>query len=294
MALIGYARVSMENQNLDLQIDALRAAGCNMIFEDKSSGMKASRPQFDVMLLFLTQLAEERKKPIEERSDLDTMLHWDADTQNKNLGLQIDALRAAGYSMAFKTKSSRMKASQGLYDAMTLFLKRRAEEQNKAKEEPSELDTMIHEDTGEEHDTVVIWQLSRLGRSSAHLNRLVNYFKKQNIGLISLRENLDTTSAAGKFIFQVFAALAEFDRDITVERTNAGLKAARARGHFGGRRTVWTPEKEAAAATLYDAGELSLTQIAQQLGVSRTTLVMFNRRRREAQQQDEDEADEAM
>ena len=132
--LIGYARVSTIEQNLDLQQDALKRAGCERIFEDKESGVKAERA---------------------------------------GLAGALETLRPG--------------------------------------------------------DTLVVWKLDRLGRSLKHLVETVQALSDRGIGFKSLQESLDTASSGGKLIFHIFAALAEFDRDIVRERTQAGLAAARAR-----------------------------------------------------------------
>ncbi len=86
-----------------------------------------------------------------------------------------------------------------------------------------------------EGDILVVWKLDRLGRSIQHLIQTVKNLSNQQVGFKSLQENIDTTSSGGKLIFHIFSALAEFERDIIQERTQAGLKAARARGRMGGR-----------------------------------------------------------
>jgi len=90
--------------------------------------------------------------------------------------------------------------------------------------------------------------------------------------LRSLTESIDTSTPGGKLIFHVFGALAEFERDLIRERTQAGLAAARARGRVCGRPTVWTPEKLAAARAMYEEGEHDVATIARVVGVSRATV----------------------
>jgi DNA invertase Pin-like site-specific DNA recombinase len=97
----------------------------------------------------------------------------------------------------------------------------------------------------------------------------------QQIGFRSLHESIDTTSPGGKFQFHVFSALAEFERDLIRERTMAGLRAARARGKFGGRPVGMTPEKVRMAARLMKDPDVSVKEVCQTLGVSRTTLYRY-------------------
>jgi DNA invertase Pin-like site-specific DNA recombinase len=117
-------------------------------------------------------------------------------------------------------------------------------------------------------DTVVVWRLDRLGRSLRNLIDLVGELEQRGVGLRSLTEQIDTTTPNGKLIFHQFAALAEFERDLIRERTQAGLAAARARGRTGGRPSVWTPEKLRTARSMYAAGE-HVGSIARVLGISR-------------------------
>jgi DNA invertase Pin-like site-specific DNA recombinase len=184
---IGYARVSTREQNPSLQIDALKQAGCERIFQDVASGAKSSRPELDKLL------AEAR--------------------------------------------------------------------------------------TG---DTIIIWKLDRLGRSLRHLVELVETLSAQKIGLKSLNDPVDTTHAQGRLIFNLFASLAEFKRDLIRERTNAGLSAARARGRVGGRPKGLDAQAEAtamAAETLYREGRLSVNAIADKLHISKSTLYSYLRHR---------------
>jgi DNA invertase Pin-like site-specific DNA recombinase len=120
-------------------------------------------------------------------------------------------------------------------------------------------------------DTVVIWRLDRLGRSLRHLIDLVAEFELRGVGLRSLTESIDTSTPGGKLIFHVFGALAEFERDLIRERTQAGLAAAGARGRVGGRPTVWTPEKLRTAQAMCESGEHDVATIARILGVSRAS-----------------------
>src|SRR6266705_3914036 len=178
--LIGYARVSTHEQNLDLQLDALKAAGCEKIFKDKISTLK-----------------EERK------------------------GLQeaLDFLRPG--------------------------------------------------------DVLVVWKLDRLGRTLKQLIELVAMFNQKGIGFKSLKETIDTTTSTGKLVFHIFAALAEFERDIIHERTNAGLEAARARGRNGGRPRTLNNKKVQMLQELYHSKKHSIPEICQMLNISRTTLYRY-------------------
>ena len=178
--LIGYERVSTDDQSLSLQQDALNAAGCTRIFADKMSGAKADRP-----------------------------------------GLQaaFDYLRAG--------------------------------------------------------DTLVVWRLDRLGRSLKDLITLVETLEQQGIGLRSLQESIDTTTSGGKLIFHLFGALAEFERNLIRERTQAGLQAARARGRKGGRQQKLTPEQIAIGRTLAADPQRSVTSICEHLHISRPTYYRY-------------------
>jgi DNA invertase Pin-like site-specific DNA recombinase len=121
-------------------------------------------------------------------------------------------------------------------------------------------------------DTLVVWRLDRLGRSLRHLIETIGDVEQRSVGFRSLTEGLDTTTAAGRLTLHIFAALAEFERALVLERTRAGLEAARARGRLGGRPTMMSVEKLSAARALRESGELTMEEIASLLGVSRATL----------------------
>src|SRR4051794_7731489 len=121
-------------------------------------------------------------------------------------------------------------------------------------------------------DTLVVWKLDRLGRSLKDLITRITELETRKIGFKSLTENIDTTTSGGKLIFHIFGALAEFERDIIRERTNAGLEAARARGKLGGRPLVLSPEKIKLAKKLYADKSTSVADICKMLGISRHTL----------------------
>jgi DNA invertase Pin-like site-specific DNA recombinase len=130
-------------------------------------------------------------------------------TSDQTLDLQKDALEKAGCSRIFTDTASGAKAERtGLDDALNYVR------------------------TG---DTLVVWRLDRLGRSLKHLIETITGLNNRHIGFKSITENIDTTTSGGKLIFHIFGALAEFERDIIRERTQAGLTAARARGRKGGR-----------------------------------------------------------
>lgn len=176
-ALLGYARVSTADQAPELQLDELRAAGCERIWTDHATGTRADRPQ-------MTRL--------------------------------LDHMR--------------------------------------------------------EGDTLVIWRLDRLARSLSDLIALGGRLEDAGVGLRSLRDPIDTTSAGGRLLFHMFGALAEFEAALIRERTHAGLAAARARGRRGGRKPVMTPAKLRAAEQMRDVGEHTVEEIAHALGVSRASV----------------------
>jgi DNA invertase Pin-like site-specific DNA recombinase len=127
-------------------------------------------------------------------------------------------------------------------------------------------------------DTIVVWRLDRLGRSLRHLIETVTQLEQRGIGFRSLTENIDTTSSSGKLVFHIFGALAEFERELIRERTQAGLSAARARGRKGGRPRVQAfsdSKKLAMARSLYNDKEHSVTEICKMMKVGRTTFYRY-------------------
>jgi len=127
-------------------------------------------------------------------------------------------------------------------------------------------------------DVVVVWKLDRLARSLKDLVALVNQIQEKGASFQSINDQIDTTSAHGKFTFHVFASLAEFERDIIRERTKAGLTAARARGRVGGRPKGLSKKaqhKAMLAKQLYLEGELSISEICEQLSISKGTLYNY-------------------
>jgi DNA invertase Pin-like site-specific DNA recombinase len=126
-----------------------------------------------------------------------------------------------------------------------------------------------------EHDTLVVWKLDRLGRDLRHLVNTVHELTTHGIGLKVLTGQgaaIDTTTAAGKLVFGIFAALAEFERELIVERTKAGMAAARARGRLGGRPFKMTPAKLRLAMAAMGQPETKIGALCAELGVTRQTL----------------------
>ena len=120
----------------------------------------------------------------------------------------------------------------------------------------------------------MVWKLDRLGRSVQNLVALVNELADKGVGFRSITESIDTTTTGGKLVFHIFAAIAEFERDLIVERTTAGLKAARARGRVGGRPKALSEAKARQAQGMYDDGE-RVTDIAETLGVGVATVYRY-------------------
>ena len=126
-------------------------------------------------------------------------------------------------------------------------------------------------------DTLVVWRLDRLGRSTQDLIRIVGDLETRGIAFESLTEKIDTASATGKLVFHVFSALAEFERNLIRERTLAGLAAARARGRRGGPKRKLSDKQALEVKALMAAGTLSPDRIAEMYGVSRTTVYNVSR-----------------
>lgn len=175
--LIGYARVSTQDQHAELQLDALAKAGCEQVFQEKITGTLRERPE---------------------------------------LSHCLSTLRNG--------------------------------------------------------DTLVVWRMDRLARSLKGLVEIIEDLHLREIGFKSLTESIDTTSASGKLIFHIFGALAEFEHSLILERTKAGLAAARARGRKGGRKPAMTSlDVKKAAAMLLDP-QMTKAEVAKHFKVSRTTL----------------------
>lgn len=175
--LIGYARVSTQEQNPQLQLDALRAAGCGRVYTEKASGAQRDRPE---------------------------------------LKAALDHARAG--------------------------------------------------------DALVVWKLDRLARSLKQLIETVEGLEARGVGFRSLTEAVDTTTAGGRLVFQVFGALAEFERGVIRERTAAGLAAARARGRTGGRPPALVAKDLAVARALLRDPAITVEEVARRLKVAPATL----------------------
>ncbi|GAB3177576.1 recombinase family protein [Telluribacter humicola] len=178
--LIGYARVSTQDQNLNAQEDQLRAAGCERIYTDKISGTVSDRSG-------LTELRKQLRRG----------------------------------------------------------------------------------------DTLVVWRLDRLGRSLRDLIEWVTYLDAEGVALRSLHESIDTSTSTGKLVFHLFGALAEFERNLIQERTNAGLAAARARGRKGGRPEQLKPELRELAIQTYHSKKKTVKEICEMFGISKPTLYAY-------------------
>ncbi len=172
-------------------------------------------------------------------------------TQDQTLSLQQDALEQAGCERLFTDTASGAKAERaGLAEALEYVRK---------------------------GDTLVVWKLDRLGRSLQHLIQTITALHQRGVGFKSVTEQIDTTTSGGKLIFHIFGALAEFERDIIRERTQAGLAAARARGRQGGRprAALADAKKVAMAQALYSDTTNSIADICKTLRVSRATLYRY-------------------
>lgn len=167
-------------------------------------------------------------------------------TADQSLNLQIDALTKAGCGRIFEDiASGSIDDRPGLQQALE-FLK------------PG--------------DILTVWRLDRLGRSLKHLIETVTLLSQRGVGFKTLTEAIDTTSAAGRLTLHVFGALAEFERELIKQRTMAGLIAARSRGKIGGRPSKLSHSQSRIAQQLFSERNISVEEIAQSLGVSRTTI----------------------
>lgn len=166
-------------------------------------------------------------------------------TEQQNLDRQLDALNKYGVDIIFNEKMTGTKRNR------------------------PELSKMLDRLT--EGDTVVVESLSRLGRSTKDLIELVDLFEKKKVHFVSLKEQIDTSSPTGKFLFTLMSAISQFERDVIAERTKEGLRSARARGRLGGRpKTDVTSINK--AIKLYDTRQYSIKEIEELTGVKKSTL----------------------
>ena len=177
-------------------------------------------------------------------------------TREQSLSMQVDALKKAGCDQIHEEIASGAKTSRPVLEETMRNLR--------------------------EGDTLIIWKLDRLGRNLAHLIHLTTKLIEKKVGLVSLNDPIDTSTAQGRMVFGIFASLAEFERELISERTQAGLKSARVRGRKGGRPKGMTQaaiEKATIAEALYKNGSIPVKKIAEQLGISKTTLYVYLRHR---------------
>ena len=132
-------------------------------------------------------------------------------------------------------------------------------------------------------DTLVVWRLDRLGRSLKHLIDTITMLEQRGIGFQSLQESIDTITTGGRLVFHIFGALAEFERNLIQERTQAGLQAARARGRKGGRPKSLDRKKVDLLYQLYDERQHSIQELCEILGVSKSTLYAYLERREDTE-----------
>jgi DNA invertase Pin-like site-specific DNA recombinase len=173
-------------------------------------------------------------------------------THDQKLEMQIDELTRFGCELLFKEKIS-----------------------GKSKLRP-ELEKMIGQ--LRKGDVIVVWKLDRLGRSLRDLIDLISLFQEKGVEFVSIKDGINTGTATGRFTFNIFASLAEFEREIIRERTKAGLEAAKARGRNGGRPQGLTSEAiETAknAKILFESGKLTVKDIAKSLKISRATCYRY-------------------
>ncbi len=170
-------------------------------------------------------------------------------THDQTLHLQRDALEKAGCEQIFTDQVSGTKTERkGLSEALS-HLRR--------------------------GDTLVVWRLDRLGRSLRHLIDTVTMLQEKGIGFKSLQENIDTTTSGGKLVFHIFGSLAEFEREIIRERTQAGLESARSRGRIGGRPKTLTSKEVQILRNMAADKSLTVSDICKTLGIGRTTYYRY-------------------
>ncbi len=149
-------------------------------------------------------------------------------TKDQSFNLQLDALKKSGCEKIYRKVAKGAKTDRPKLNELLAAIK--------------------------PNDTLVIWKLDRIGRSLQHLVKIFNDLINSRIDIVSLQDPIDTSTAQGKLMFNIFSSLAEFEKDLIIERTNAGLNAARARGRCGGRPkglSKKSMEKAKAAEILY-------------------------------------------
>ena len=124
-------------------------------------------------------------------------------------------------------------------------------------------------------DSIIVYKLDRLGRSLKELLILIEDLKSKGINLIITSQSIDTSTPAGRAMFQMFGMIAEFERELIKERTMIGLKAARARGRFGGRPKLLTKEKQENLKTIYNTKQVSINEICNMFNITKPTLYRY-------------------
>lgn len=175
-------------------------------------------------------------------------------TADQHLRMQEDALKIAGCTEIFTDVVSGVKSQRPGLDKALDYLRK--------------------------GDTLVVWKLDRLGRSIQHLIQTVTDLKEQNIGLQSIQENIDTSTSGGKLIFHIFSALAEFERDLIQERTQAGLKAARLRGRMGGRPPLLDNRQINRMIEMYNEQKNTVAEICKIYDISRPSFYNYLKKKR--------------
>jgi DNA invertase Pin-like site-specific DNA recombinase len=177
-------------------------------------------------------------------------------TADQHLRMQEDALKSAGCEEVYTDVISGVKSQRPGLDKALSYLR--------------------------EGDTLVVWKLDRLGRSIQHLIQTVNALLEKKIAFKSLQESIDTATSSGKLIFHIFSALAEFERDLIQERTQAGLKAARVRGKMGGRPPLLDTRQINRMIEMYDEQKNTVAEICKIYNISRPSFYNYlNNRKRE-------------
>lgn len=177
-------------------------------------------------------------------------------TADQHLRMQEDALKSAGCEEIYSDVISGVKSQRPGLDKALSYAR--------------------------EGDTIIVWKLDRLGRSIQHLIHTITTLIEKKIAFKSLQENIDTSTSGGKLIFHIFSALAEFERDLIQERTQAGLKAARVRGKMGGRPPLLDTRQINRMIEMYDEQKNTVAEICKIYNISRPSFYNYlNNRKRE-------------